>query len=497
MLLLAAALGQATAPRTPPVVLQDQFGRDLAQVGVTLVDWEGRIANPAIRLRLVPGPRLYLPARIRLSASGERLMFDLWSEVGPNGPTKTLFLESDRKPATFYMSTFPDTDGEDERHTLKVEVTDANESTSVLEFPIRVLDQDRPRRGLEFGLELDFGQDKSGFFADSKPRELASTAAADWAYFLAAMPFDPVPAEAEKTFVFDSGGFATGREVRNPRPYTGTLLYFVGIAGPEKRSGAAASDRGGFHTVGGRRTGLRRSGTVAMETTGNYNGMGWLFLEPDREWWKAGNMATMTNDFYSIVRHELGHALAFHRVHPAFDSRLENGAFSEQTLRRYLGQDPKVAEVEHFPQVVDPVSRVGVFGNEYGGDMPRKRWLITKADLLVLQAVGYRLRETSPFERLNFEIPNAPVKGTAGRPLVLDLSPTGGIPTYEFKVFEGALPPGLTLDSWTGKITGTPKAFWDKPVTIQLRDNDPTRSPVLKTLKFAIGPGEHEQRAAR
>ena len=207
MLLLAAALGQATAPRTPPVVLQDQFGRDLAQVGVTLVDWEGRIANPAIRLRLVPGPRLYLPARIRLSASGERLMFDLWSEVGPNGPTKTLFLESDRKPATFYMSTFPDTDGEDERHTLKVEVTDANESTSVLEFPIRVLDQDRPRRGLEFGLELDFGQDKSGFFADSKPRELASTAAADWAYFLAAMPFDPVPAEAEKTFVFDSGGY--------------------------------------------------------------------------------------------------------------------------------------------------------------------------------------------------------------------------------------------------------------------------------------------------
>jgi len=493
MLLFAIVLGQSSAAKTPPIALQDMFGRDLAQVGVTLVDWEGRIANPAIRMRIVPGPKLYLPARIKLTATGERLMFDLWSEVGPQGPSKTLFLDSDRRPASFWMSTFPDTDGESEPSSLRIEITDSNESTTVMEIPIKVLDQDRPDRGAEFDLELDFGSDKSGFFSDAKFRDLAKTAAADWAYFLASPSFDPVPSETEKTFVFDAGGFATGREVRNSRAYSGTLLYFVGITGPEKRSGAAASDRGGLHTVGGRRTGLRRSGTVAMETSGNYNGMGWLTLEPDREWWKAGNMSTMTNDFYSIVRHELGHALAYHRVHPAFDNRIENGAFSEQTLRRYLGHDPKIGEVEHFSQTIDPVSKVGVFGNEYGGDMPRKRWLITKADLLVFQAIGYRLRDTTPFDRLNFEAPNAPVKGTVGRPFVLDLAPSGGIPMYEFRVFEGNLPPGLTIDSWTGKISGTPKQFWDKPVTIQLRDNDPTRSPILKTVKFAIGPGEKEQ----
>lgn len=493
MLSLVVAFGQTAAAKPPPISLQDLFGRDLAQVGVTLVDWEGRIANPAIRFRLVPGPRLYLPARVKATATGDRLMFDLWSEVGPQGPSKTIFLDQDRKPVTFWMSTFPDSDGRSEQHTLRLEVTDANESTAVIEIPVHVLDQDRPDRGSEFHLELDFGQDRSGFFDPGKYRELATLAANDWAYFLSGPDFDPVPAETERTFVFDTGGFATGREVRNARSYTGTLLYFVGVAGPEKRSGAAASDRGGVHTVGGRRTGLRRSGTVAMETSGNYNGMGWLALDPDAEWWRAGNMATMTNDFYSIVRHELGHALAFHRVHPAFENRIAGGVFSEQTLRRYLDADPKIGEVEHFSQTIDPVSKVGVFGNEYGGDMPRKRWLITKADLLVLQAVGYRLRDTTPFQRLNFEAPTTPVKGSVGRPLVLELSPTGGIPTYEFRVFEGTLPPGLSLDSWTGKIAGVPKEFWDKPVTLQLRDNDPTRSPVLKTVKFAIGPGEGAQ----
>jgi hypothetical protein len=40
----------------------------------------------------------------------------------------------------------------------------------------------------------------------------------------------------------------------------------------------------------------------------------------------------------------------------------------------------------------------GAFGNEYHGQMPGGRWLITKLDLLYAQAIGYELRGTSAFK---------------------------------------------------------------------------------------------------
>lgn len=487
MFAIAVALvGQAATARTPPLAVQDVFGRDLSEVGVTLVDWEGRIANPAIRLRLVPSPRLYLPARVKLTANGDRLMFNLWSEVGPDGPSKTIYLEPRTRSVPFSMSIFPDTDGLDETYTLTLEVTDANESTSKVEVPLRVIDQDRPDRPSDFQIHIDAGHDKSQFFEDEKVRAIFRTAADDWAYFIDSRSFDTVPAGAEKSYIYDATGFASGFEVTNSQAYQGFLMYAVGVTGKERRSGAVASDRGGVQTVGGRRTGLRRSGTVAMETSGNYNGRGWLFLLPDQEWWRAGNMAFLVNDFYSIVRHEMGHSLAFHRVHPAFESRLADRVFNDQTLRRYAEGELRIGDVEHFTDSIDPVSRVGAFGNEYGGEMPRKRWLVTKFDLLVLQAIGYRLRDTSPFARLNFEVSPTPVKIVAGTDVDLDLKPSGGIPTYEFRVFEGQLPQGLVLDSWTGRISGSTRALGDRTVTIQLRDNDPTRSPVLKSLKLTV-----------
>ncbi|MBX7133750.1 MAG: Ig domain-containing protein [Fimbriimonadaceae bacterium] len=488
--MLVPYLALTLAQSRPPVALQDVFGRDLAKPGVTLIDWEGRIANPAIRLRLVPSEKLYLPARVKLTANHPRMMFNLWSEVSSTGPTKILYLDQKSKPVPFLMSIFPDTDGINDLATLKVEITDANESTTTLEFPVKVLDQDQPDRAIDFPIVTDFSQDRSGFFADPKAKELAETAAKDWAYFLEAPVFDPVPAGAETSFIYEPNGFERGQTVTNAQPYTGFLLYFVGVTGPEKRSGAVASDVGTSQMIKGRKTGLRRSGTVAMETTGNYNAKGWQFLAPDEAWWEAGNMSTMVADFFSIVHHEMGHSLVNHRVHPAYNAKIKEGRFVDPTLRRYSGndEDPRILDVEHFFESIDSVSRVGAFGNEYGGDMPRKRWLITKFDLLVMQSIGYRLRETTPFERLSFDVPTAPVRLAVGEAVDLDLSPSGGIPTYNVKVFDGKLPDGLTLDPWTGRITGTPKTLGDTSATVQLRDNDPTRLPISKSLKFSVLP---------
>lgn len=488
--MLVPFLALAMAQSRPPVALHDVFGRDLTKPGVTLVDWEGRIANPAIRLRLVPSEKLYLPARVRLTANHPRMMFNLWSEVSATGPSKILYLDQKSKPVPFLLSIFPDTDGIDDEAILRLEITDANESTSVIEIPVRVLDQDQPDRAIDFPIVTDFSQDQSGFFANPKAKELAETAAKDWAYFLETPVYDPVPAGAEKSFIFEPDGFERGHAVTNAQSYTGFLLYFVGVAGPEKRSGAIASDIGTPQTIKGRKTGLRRSGTVAMETTGNYNAKGWQFLAPDEAWWEAGNMSTMVADFFSIIHHEMGHSLVNHRVHPAYNAKIKDGRFIDPTLRRYSGneEDPKILDVEHFFESVDSVSRVGAFGNEYGGDMPRKRWLITKFDLLVMQSIGYRLRDTTPFARLNFDVPTAPVRLAVGEAVDLDLSPSGGIPTYHVKVFDGKLPDGLTLEPWSGRITGTPKTLGDTSATLQLRDNDPTRQPITKTLKFSVLP---------
>ena len=60
----------------------------------------------------------------------------------------------------------------------------------------------------------------------------------------------------------------------------------------------------------------------------------------------------------------------------------------------------------------DRLSGRGIFGNEYGGWVPARRWLLTKLDLLLMQAVGYPLRETSclvPLTVVNDSLSNGQV----------------------------------------------------------------------------------------
>ena len=73
-------------------VVEDIFGRDVSTYGLTLVDWEGYMANPAIELSLSPPPGAVLPVRVSMRAREPRLYFDLPSQAGPDGPSKELTL---------------------------------------------------------------------------------------------------------------------------------------------------------------------------------------------------------------------------------------------------------------------------------------------------------------------------------------------------------------------------------------------------------------------
>jgi hypothetical protein len=98
----------------------------------------------------------------------------------------------------------------------------------------------------------------------------------------------------------------------------------------------------------------------------------------------------------------------------------------------------------------------GAFGNEYHGKTPFGRWQITKTDLLAAQAVGYRLRETSAFEPIRLRTDSLP-DAKVSVAYEAKLQAGGGIPVYHWDVPAGSLPDGLSLDSFTGELRGTPK----------------------------------------
>jgi large repetitive protein len=62
-------------------------------------------------------------------------------------------------------------------------------------------------------------------------------------------------------------------------------------------------------------------------------------------------------------------------------------------------------------------------------------------------------------------------EGSVGTPYSQTLIANGGTPPYTWSVLLGALPTGLTLNSATGAITGTPSAMGTSHFTIQVKDS--------------------------
>src|SRR5436305_1525295 len=101
---------------------EDSFGRTLGRHGLVLVDWEGYLANPAIKVFIAPPPAARYPARVVVRAREPRLYFDLPSRVGPEGPRKEIRVDRPEKTPVS-VSIFPDRDALDEDYALEVEFT--------------------------------------------------------------------------------------------------------------------------------------------------------------------------------------------------------------------------------------------------------------------------------------------------------------------------------------------------------------------------------------
>src|SRR5438034_4325661 len=238
-LLILPVLHFAASAQT---TVKDIFGRSLNGHGITLVDWDGYLANPLLKFFVFPPPNVALPGSATLTANGQRLYFDMPSSVSTNGPSKTVSLSNAGLGVPVRLSVFPDRDGRDEDDTLTIVFTGANNAKQTNTVPIHIIDQDLQRTN-DFVVTGNFDRDSTGFFTNATRRALVKQAANDWTYFFVGMNLDAVPAGSETTYIW-SNNFNGGYYFSKTNNYTGYLLYAYGTTNSTHRSGVDGSYSG-------------------------------------------------------------------------------------------------------------------------------------------------------------------------------------------------------------------------------------------------------------
>ncbi|MCX6350565.1 MAG: T9SS type A sorting domain-containing protein [Bacteroidetes bacterium] len=451
-------------------VLKDIFGRNLAGENIILVDWEGYMANPAIKLTIIPPTS---PFTVTITANSPRLYFNTLSKTGGNGPTKIISF-SNSNPIDFYISIFPDRTGGDEKYTLTLKSSYGTQT-----FPIYVIDQDSANQAIDYPIILDYSQDKTAynFFANQSHKKIVKQAADDWAFFLQNMNFDSIKADSQNTFIWNDD-FSGGTWIKNAKKYNGFLLYPYGFHSATHRSGGEPSTSS-FQTIKSINTNLRCSGGYEAEAHGNYNKLGWDSTITDSTWYMATNFGNVQNDLYSIAMHEMGHAFCFNPGYPLFKNYKSLGYINDSIIVAYQGGKVPIDASDHLSngqttdslKYVDRISKRCAYGSEYAAVMPYGRWVISKLNLLALQAIGYHIKLTSAFKTvtiLNQSLPD----GTQGQNYSSAIVAEGGIPFYKYEVNAGNLPTGFSINSFTGEMSGVTNQSGIYNFTVRVTDYD-------------------------
>ena len=484
------ATGTAEAAAANEASVIDMFGREVNGYGIDLVDWQGYLANPYVKLTVKPPASAAYPVTITLRAQGSsRLMMDLPSTLSATGATKTLTFANASEQKAFMLEIAPDRiggNGEIETYTLSLQIRENNGANRTQSVPIRVLDQD-DNEETEFPLVFDYRYDTvNHYFDDPAIRTATETAIKDWFYFLDISPFDTVPA-GDETNIVPNDNFNGNTNVSNNAPYNGEWIFLRGLNGPY--STGWSSNNGKYHKKGGVNApgNLHRSLGTALDFYPDAT----VFTSIDDNDWYKTDLSQVT-DVHGLITHEFGHGFAYSDSWPGMVAYVNSGGVNDAEVIAYQGHAVALDSSYHIPGDQASWDRISGQSGGWTHYFPTRRWMLTKLALLIAENAGWKLNKNlTPFLAPAITTASLPA-GTKGQAYSQKLAAKGGVPFYDWTVTGGSLPPGLTLDRFTGTISGTLASSASQnsyTFTVQLRDYDAMSAPVTKSFAISLGGG--------
>ncbi|MFF3445126.1 Ig domain-containing protein, partial [Streptosporangium sp. NPDC002721] len=486
-LLSSTLVGVPAAHAAPTAQVVDMFGRTVNTYGVKLVDWEGYLANPYVELTVRPPQDVPFPVTIDLKAEGtSRLMMDLPSQLSATGATKSLTFANASEQKTFKLAIHSKRGpGADEQYTLRLTTRAANNTSYQQTMPIRVQQDQKTQLEPTIPINFDYRYDTiTGYFSGQPFRTAAEEAVKDWFRFFDMQPFDTVAAGAENNHL-PGNDWQNTISVTNNAAYNGMWVYFRGIQTPYSTGYPAANGR--YHARNGQQLPgpIHRSTAMIFE----YDEAGkQLFTSlADEDWYKTEIQGSVL-DVHGLVMHEYGHAVAFHSDWAGMRNYVSTSGANDQDVIEYMGRTVPLDSSYHVPGTQPYWDRLSGQSGGWTHMFPTRRWMLTKLALLVAENAGWKVnRNLTPFLKPSIVTTGLP-QVTAGQPYQQTLAAKGGVPFYDWRVAGGALPAGLSLDRFTGTISGTSTAApGTYSATVQLRDYDSLSTPVTRTFQITVG----------
>jgi hypothetical protein len=466
----------------------DIFERDVTS-GISLVDWEGPVRNPAMKYFLKGTEELDYPVAVRLSSKEELASFSLPSTISKNGPEKSIEIASANDMVSFLFSVFMDENSDNETFDLELQYNFKGLPSKQI-IPVHVIDQDTARP-LSYPVIVDFSEARAPLMLDEQTQELIRQSAEHWLYYVDGEDIDVIPVGGSFLDIGGNDHLFEEKRVTNPVEYKGFYLYAYGNTneGPCVCS-TGFPNRELLQTSNGEVVPIFRIGGLHLNLLGQaYETVptGWEVVSPFENWTQQDVIGT---DMYMLAQHEIGHAMVFENS-PLFLEAQERLGFTSPALTAYYPDEivPLFPNsLSHVIAVLDPASQIPPYGGGVEVEvMPGGRAVITKLDILIMESVGYPIRDNGVTRPLSLEADGV-LNGHLGTNFEIELQANGGIPVYNFEISEGVLPLGLVLDNHTGIVSGIPEESGGFPVTFLVRDYD--ERSIGATMEVSINISE-------